>query len=115
MAVPDLLTALYGAAAILLAQSRWFLLALVAALLLGALDAMATTIRHAAVQVDTPDDIRGRVTAFYQMCPARRSRLIDVVGVGRAGRPAQVYLVRSSARVSCARMWSGRCRTSNLV
>ena len=60
-------TALYGIAAIFLAQSRWFPLALVAALLLGALDAMATTIRHAAVQVDTPDDIRGRVTAFYQM------------------------------------------------
>jgi MFS family permease len=60
-------TAFYGIAAIFLAQSRWFPLALVAALLLGALDAMATTIRHAAVQVDTPDDIRGRVTAFYQM------------------------------------------------
>jgi MFS family permease len=60
-------TILYGAAAMLLAQSRWFLLALVAALLLGALDAMATTIRHAVVQVDTPDEIRGRVTSFYQM------------------------------------------------
>jgi MFS family permease len=60
-------TALYGFSAILLAQSRWFWLALVAALLLGAFDAMATTIRHAAVQVDTPDEIRGRVSAFYQM------------------------------------------------
>jgi MFS family permease len=60
-------TVLYGVAAMLLAQSRWFVPALVAALLLGALDAMATTIRHAAVQVDTPDEIRGRVTAFYQM------------------------------------------------
>jgi MFS family permease len=60
-------TALYGLAAVLLAQSRWFALALVAALLLGAFDAMATTIRHAAVQVDTPDEVRGRVTAFYQM------------------------------------------------
>jgi MFS family permease len=60
-------TVLYGGAAMLLAQARWFALALVAALLLGALDAMATTIRHAAVQVDTPDEIRGRVTAFYQM------------------------------------------------
>jgi len=60
-------TVLYGFAAMLLAQARFFLLALVAALLLGALDAMATTIRHAAVQVDTSDEIRGRVTAFYQM------------------------------------------------
>jgi MFS family permease len=62
-----LATAGYGFAVVLLAQSRWFALALAAALALGALDAMATTIRHAAVQLDTPDDVRGRVTALYQM------------------------------------------------
>jgi MFS family permease len=72
-------TVLYGFAAMLLAQSRWFPLALVAALLLGALDAMATTIRHAAVQVDTPDDIRGRVTAFYQMSSRGGPAIGDVV------------------------------------
>ena len=72
-------TALYGVAAILLAQSRWFWLALVAALLLGALDAMATTIRHAAVQVDTPDEIRGRVTAFYGMASRGGPALGDLV------------------------------------
>ena len=72
-------TALYGLAAMLLAQSRWFWLALGAALLLGAFDAMATTIRHAAVQVDTPDDIRGRVTAFYQMSSRGGPAIGDVV------------------------------------
>ncbi len=72
-------TVLYGFAAILLAQSRFFLLALVAALLLGAFDAMATTIRHAAVQVDTPDEIRGRVTAFYQMSSRGGPAIGDVV------------------------------------
>jgi MFS family permease len=72
-------TILYGGAAILLAQARWFVLALVAALLLGAFDAMATTIRHAAVQVDTPDEIRGRVTAFYQMSSRGGPALGDVV------------------------------------
>ena len=60
-------TFLYGIAAIGLAQSPTVWLAVGAALLLGAFDAMATTIRHAAVQIDTPDEIRGRVTAFYQM------------------------------------------------
>ena len=60
-------TFLYGIAAIALAQSPVIWLAVGAALLLGAFDAMATTIRHAAVQIDTPDEIRGRVTAFYQM------------------------------------------------
>ena len=72
-------TILYGGAAILLAQARWFALALLAALLLGAFDAMATTIRHAAVQVDTPDEIRGRVTAFYQMSSRGGPALGDVV------------------------------------
>lgn len=72
-------TALYGVAAMLLAQSRWFSLALGAALLLGAFDAMATTIRHAAVQVDTPDEIRGRVTAFYQMSSRGGPAIGDVV------------------------------------
>ncbi len=72
-------TALYGVAAVLLAQSRVFPLALLAALLLGAFDAMATTIRHAAVQVDTPDEIRGRVTAFYQMSSRGGPALGDVV------------------------------------
>jgi MFS family permease len=60
-------TVLYGAAAILLAQSPWLGLAVAAGLLLGACDAMATTIRHAAVQLDTPDELRGRVTSLYQM------------------------------------------------
>jgi MFS family permease len=54
-------------------------MALVAALLLGAFDAMATTIRHAAVQVDTPDEIRGRVTAFYQMSSRGGPAIGDVV------------------------------------
>ena len=72
-------TALYGLAAMLLAQSRAFPLAIVAAMLLGAFDAMATTIRHAAVQVDTPDELRGRVTAFYQMSSRGGPALGDVV------------------------------------
>ncbi len=76
-------SALYGVSAILLAQSRLFTLALVAALLLGAFDAMATTIRHAAVQIDTPDELRGRVQAFYQMS-SRGGPAIGDVTIGAA-------------------------------
>jgi len=78
-------TALYGGAAVLLAQSRSLTMALAAALLLGALDAMATTIRHAAVQVDTPDEIRGRVTAFYQMSSRGGPALGDLLMGAFAG------------------------------
>jgi MFS family permease len=72
-------TVLYGMAAVLLAQSPVFVLAVLAAGLLGAFDAMATTIRHAAVQIDTPDELRGRVTAFYQMSSRGGPAVGDVV------------------------------------
>jgi hypothetical protein len=57
----------YGLSTVLLAQGRVLGLALLGGLLLGACDAMATTIRQAAVQLETPDDLRGRVSAIYQM------------------------------------------------
>ncbi|MEU0966273.1 MFS transporter [Streptomyces sp. NPDC005917] len=61
-------TAAYGLSVVGLAQARDFSTAIVAALALGAADAVATTVRHAAVQIETPDDLRGRVSAIYQMC-----------------------------------------------
>jgi MFS family permease len=57
----------YGVATILLAHAPWLAAALAAGLLIGAFDAMATTIRQAAVQLETPDEMRGRVSAIYQM------------------------------------------------
>ncbi|PZG17493.1 MFS transporter [Nonomuraea aridisoli] len=78
-------TVLYGISAVVLAHSPVFLLAVLAALLLGAFDAMATTIRHAAVQIDTPDEIRGRVTAFYQMSSRGGPAIGDVVVGAVAG------------------------------
>ncbi|MGW1208936.1 MFS transporter [Streptomyces sp. NPDC002499] len=61
-------TAAYGLAVVGLAQARVFPVAIVMAVALGAADAVATTVRHAAVQVETPDGLRGRVSAIYQMC-----------------------------------------------
>jgi MFS family permease len=77
-------TFLYGIAAIGLAQAPAVWLAVGAALFLGAFDAMATTIRHAAVQIDTPDEIRGRVTAFYQMSSRGGPAIGDLVMGGFA-------------------------------
>lgn len=78
-------TVLYGFAAMALAQSRIAVLAVLAAFVLGGLDAMATTIRHAAVQIDTPDHIRGRVTSFYQMSSRGGPALGDTVMGAFAG------------------------------
>jgi hypothetical protein len=57
----------YGLATLLLAQSGTLIVALLGGLALGGTDAMATTIRQAAVQMETPDHLRGRVSAIYQM------------------------------------------------
>jgi MFS family permease len=90
-------TALYGVAALLLAHAPFFVVAIGAALLLGAFDAMATTIRHAAVQIDTPDDIRGRVTAFYQMSSRGGPAIGDVVVGAFAGAVGPVVALSVGA------------------
>lgn len=60
-------TAAYGLAAIVLAQAPLFGIAVAGAMGLGLFDAMHTTIRHAAVQLEVPDALRGRVTSTYQI------------------------------------------------
>jgi MFS family permease len=72
-------TAAYGVAVVGLAQARVFPVAIVMALALGTADALATTVRHAAVQVETPDRLRGRVSAIYQMCSRGGPAIGDTV------------------------------------
>jgi MFS family permease len=76
-------TVLYGLANVALAQAHIFAIAVLAGCLIGAFDAMTTTIRHAAVQLETPDELRGRVSAFYQMSsrggPALGDTLVGAV------------------------------------
>jgi MFS family permease len=76
-------TVLYGLANVVLAQAHVFVIAVLAGCLIGGFDAMATTIRHAAVQLETPDELRGRVSAFYQMSsrggPALGDTLVGAV------------------------------------
>jgi MFS family permease len=57
----------YGLGCIALAQSVAFGTALIAAAWVGVCDATATTLRQVLVQVNTPDALRGRVSAAYQM------------------------------------------------
>lgn len=57
----------YALAAIVLAQVPVFAVSLLAAGSLGVFDAITTTLRQAVVQLDTPDELRGRVTSAYQM------------------------------------------------
>lgn len=54
---------LFGAATVVLALSRDFRLSLCALLLMGIGDMVSVYIRHSLIQLDTPDAIRGRVSA----------------------------------------------------
>ncbi len=53
----------FGAATIGLGLSRWFPLSLAMMFLIGALDNISVVVRHTLVQMLTPDEMRGRVSA----------------------------------------------------
>ncbi len=56
--------AIYGVATIIFALSRSFPLSLLTLALLGASDALSVVIRFSLVQIETPDEKRGRVSAI---------------------------------------------------
>lgn len=56
--------ALFGAATMLFAVSTWLPLSMVALAILGAADAVSVVIRFTLVQIETPDEMRGRVSAI---------------------------------------------------
>ncbi|MBI3705251.1 MAG: MFS transporter [Rhizobiales bacterium] len=56
--------AVYGIATIVFGLSTWFPLSLLALAALGASDAVSIVIRFALVQIETPDAMRGRVSAI---------------------------------------------------
>jgi MFS family permease len=57
--------ALFGAGAILFALSGHFTIAMVALFIMGASDAMSVFVRATVVQLATPEDMRGRVSAIH--------------------------------------------------
>lgn len=77
-------TLCYGLAAICLGQTTTVFAAMPVALALGCLDALAEIPRQVAVQAETPDEKRGRVTALYQMAsnggPAVGNSLLGSLG-----------------------------------
>ncbi len=56
--------AIYGVATLVFGLSTWFPLSLLALAVLGAADAVSVVIRFSLVQIETPDEKRGRVSAI---------------------------------------------------
>ncbi len=59
--------AIFGIATIVFALSTSFLLSLAALAVLGAADVVSVVIRHSLVQIETPDEMRGRVSAVNSL------------------------------------------------
>jgi MFS family permease len=57
----------YGAALVGLGWSTWLPLSLLFGALLGLTDAISMAIRHTAMQLETPDEFRGRVSSAMQI------------------------------------------------
>jgi MFS family permease len=57
----------FGAATIVFGFSRWFWVSLLMLFLTGALDNISVVVRHTLVQLLTPDEMRGRVSAINSM------------------------------------------------
>lgn len=53
----------FGAATIVFGLSKWFWLSLLMMFMVGALDNISVVVRHTLVQMLTPDEMRGRVSA----------------------------------------------------
>jgi MFS family permease len=59
-----IVVAIYGVATTVFGLSSWFPLSLAALAVLGAADALSVVIRFSLIQIETPDEKRGRVGAI---------------------------------------------------
>lgn len=103
-------TVAYGLSAILLARAGVVPVAVLALLLLGACDAMATTIRQAAVQLETPHDLRGRVSSIYQMASRGGPAMGDALMGSAAGAmgPGVSLVVGGALTIAYVGLFLGR-------
>jgi hypothetical protein len=69
--------AIYGVATIVFGLSTWFPLSLLALAALGASDAVSIVVRFSLVQIETPDAMRGRVSAINYLFVGSSNTLGD--------------------------------------
>ena len=91
--------AIYGIAIIVFGLSHDFTLSMVALAVSGGADMVSVVIRQTLVQLDTPDDMRGRVSAVNGDLHRRQQRARRVQGGDRRGMAG-----------TCRRRDRGRCR-----
>jgi MFS family permease len=78
--------ACFGVATVVLGASTWFWISMAALATLGAADAIGVVIRQTLVQIETPDEMRGRVSAVNALFVSMSNQLGDF----RAGMAASL-------------------------
>ena len=79
--------AIFGLGTILLALSTSFIFAVAAMFIVGASNSISVVIRQTMVQIRTPDEMRGRVSAVNSMITITSNQLGDF----RAGAAAALF------------------------
>ena len=79
--------AIYGVTTVVFGLSTWFPLSLMALAVLGGADALSVVIRFSLVQIETPDAMRGRVSAINYLFVGSSNTLGDF----RAGVNAEEF------------------------
>ena len=79
--------AIFGLATVAFGLSQSFILSLIALAIVGAADMVSVVIRHTLIQGDTPDELRGRVSAVNSLFVTSSSEL----GRFRAGMIAGLF------------------------
>jgi MFS family permease len=69
--------AIYGLATVIFGLSSWFPLSMAALAILGASDAVSIVVRFSLVQIETPDAMRGRVSAINYLFVGSSNTLGD--------------------------------------
>ena len=82
-----IVTAIFGIATVVFGLSTWFPLSLAALAVLGAADAVSIVVRFSLVQIETPDAMRGRVSAINYLFVGSSNTLGDF----RAGTNAAEF------------------------
>ena len=89
--------ACFGLATIVFALSKSFILSMAALAVLGASDAVSVVIRMTLVQLETPDEMRGRVNAVNSLFSGTSNQLGDF-RAGVDGRLARRHSGRAGRR-----------------
>ena len=101
---------IYGLATVIFGVSRWYPLSLAMLVTLGAADMISVFIRNSLVQLRTPDDKRGRISAISGLAISASNELGEMesgVAAAMMGAPGAVVFGGAAAIVITA-LWAWR-------